>query len=160
MAQSVIQGRSFDFAVRIVKLARYLRHERKEFELSSQLLRAGTSIGANINEALGGCSRKDFAFRMSIAAKEARETEVLAAAIGGIGDLFAFAACAVAFRMRPDYQDVVQYRDDHTARGQETTIAGVGMSGRQRNRCCSARRSVTQAFQLMTQHSTLITHNS
>ncbi|MBX7244004.1 MAG: four helix bundle protein [Candidatus Sumerlaeaceae bacterium] len=74
MPDSLVKDRSFKFAVRIVKLARHLRDDKREYDLASQILRAGTSIGANINEALGGQSDKDFASKMSIAAKEARET--------------------------------------------------------------------------------------
>ena len=71
---NVIQSRSFDFAVRIVRLYKYLTQEKKEFVLSKQILRSGTSIGANIEEAIGGQSKKDFYAKMTIAYKEARET--------------------------------------------------------------------------------------
>lgn len=67
--------RAFLFAVRIVKTVKTLQAEHKEYVLSRQLLRSGTSIGANIEEALAGQSRRDFAAKMSIASKEARETE-------------------------------------------------------------------------------------
>ena len=72
---SVIREKSFDFAVRIVRLYQYQCHEHKEYVLSKQLLRAGTSIGANVNEAKHGQSRKDFLSKMNIALKEAVETE-------------------------------------------------------------------------------------
>ncbi|MBI4002557.1 MAG: four helix bundle protein [Nitrospira defluvii] len=72
--KNVIQDKSFAFAVRIVAFCRNLQMEQKEFVLSKQLLRSGTSIGANVEEAIGAQSRKDFAAKMSIAAKEARET--------------------------------------------------------------------------------------
>jgi len=62
------------FALRIVSLYRYLCDEKKEFVLSKQLVRGGTSIGANVEEAIGGQSYKDFLSKMSIAYKEARET--------------------------------------------------------------------------------------
>lgn len=70
-----IQRRSFEFAVRVIKLCQYL-DERSSVErtLARQLLRAGTSIGANIEEAQGGQRRADFISKMSIALKEARET--------------------------------------------------------------------------------------
>lgn len=62
------------FAIRIVRLYQYLCTEKKEFHLSLQILRSGTSIGANIEEALGGQSRKDFIAKLHISYKEARET--------------------------------------------------------------------------------------
>lgn len=71
---NIIQDKSFAFAIRIVNLYRYLYSEKKEFVLSKQLLRSGTSIGANIEEAIGGQSEKDFLSRISIAYKETRET--------------------------------------------------------------------------------------
>jgi four helix bundle protein len=74
MAESIIQGKSFDFAVRIVRLYRYLC-DNKEYVISKQMLRSGTSIGANVSEALRGVSRRDFGNKMAIALKEANETE-------------------------------------------------------------------------------------
>jgi len=71
---NIIQEKSFAFALRIVKLYKYLSTEKKEFVLSKQLLRSGTSIGANVEEAIGGQSNKDFVSKLSIAYKEARET--------------------------------------------------------------------------------------
>lgn len=71
---NILQQKSFDFAIRIVNLYRYLKEEKKEYILSKQLLRAGTSIGANVEEAIGGQSEKDFFSKLSIAYKEARET--------------------------------------------------------------------------------------
>jgi four helix bundle protein len=73
-AVNCIQGKSFDFAVRIIRLYKYLAKEQKEYVLSKQLLRSGTSIGANVNEAQAGQSRADFVSKMCIASKEARET--------------------------------------------------------------------------------------
>ncbi|MEJ2468359.1 MAG: four helix bundle protein [Campylobacterales bacterium] len=66
---------SFAFAVRIVNLYRYLSEQKNEYVLSKQLLRSGTSIGANVNEAQDAQSKKDFVSKMSIALKEARETK-------------------------------------------------------------------------------------
>ncbi|CAA6679007.1 MULTISPECIES: four helix bundle protein [unclassified Lentimonas] len=66
--------KSYAFALRIVKLRRYLREEKSEYDISKQILRSGTSIGANVEEALGGHSRKDFKHKLSISYKEARET--------------------------------------------------------------------------------------
>ncbi len=72
---NIIQKKTFDFALRIIKLYKYLSIEKKEFVLSKQLLRSGTSIGANIEEAIGGQSEKDFFAKISISYKEARETK-------------------------------------------------------------------------------------
>jgi len=72
--ENVIQIKSYAFAVRIVRLYQHLSVEKKEYVLSKQILRCGTSIGANVEEAIGGQSRADFVSKMSIAYKEARET--------------------------------------------------------------------------------------
>lgn len=74
MKENVIQIKSYAFAVRIVKVYKHLCDDKKEYVLSKQLLRAGTSIGANIEEAIGGQSEKDFFAKLTIAYKEARET--------------------------------------------------------------------------------------
>ncbi|WP_064966161.1 four helix bundle protein [Tenacibaculum ovolyticum] len=71
---NIIQTKSYNFAVRIVRLYKHLSQEKKEFVLSKQLLRSGTSIGANVEEAIGGQSRKDFFAKLTIAYKEARES--------------------------------------------------------------------------------------
>ena len=68
-------NKSKDFALRIIKLYKYLSDNKKEFVLSKQILRAGTSIGANIKEAQSAQSRKDFKSKIYIAYKEANETE-------------------------------------------------------------------------------------
>jgi four helix bundle protein len=73
MAESIVKQKSYDFAVKIIKLCTILR-KQKHFEISSQLIRSGTSIGANVEEALAGQSRKDFFAKMSVASKDARET--------------------------------------------------------------------------------------
>ena len=75
MGKSIVKDKSFDFAVRIVKLCRYLREEKKEFILSKQLVRSGTSIGANISETQRGQTKPDFYAKIAIALKEASETE-------------------------------------------------------------------------------------
>ena len=75
MKDSIIQSKSKSFAVRIVRLCQYLRNERREFVLSKQLLRCGTSIGANVHEAKYAQSTDDFISKNSIALKEASETE-------------------------------------------------------------------------------------
>jgi len=74
MKESIIQKKSYIFAVRIIRLYQYLVKTFKEYELSKQILRSGTSIGSNVEEAEGGQSGKDFISKMSIAYKEARET--------------------------------------------------------------------------------------
>lgn len=73
--ETIIKPKSEDFALRIVKLFRVLTNERKEYVLSKQLLRSGTSIGANITEAQYAQSRPDFISKMNIALKEAAESE-------------------------------------------------------------------------------------
>ena len=74
MGKSLIQEKSFAFALEVIELYKRLSSER-EFVLSKQLLRSGTSIGANVEEATAAQSRKDFLSKMSIASKEARETQ-------------------------------------------------------------------------------------
>lgn len=71
---NIIQHKLFAFAIRIVNLYKYLTTEKKEFVLSKQLLRSGTSVVANIEESIGGQSDSDFLSKISIAYKEARES--------------------------------------------------------------------------------------
>jgi len=71
---NILQEKSFAFAIRIINLYKYLCDEKKEFVLSKQILRCGTSIGANVEEAIGGQSDRDFLSKLSISYKEARET--------------------------------------------------------------------------------------
>ena len=71
---NVVQIKSYAFAVRIIKVFKFLSEQKKEFILSKQLLRCGTSIGANIEEAIEGQSGKDFFAKLTISYKEARET--------------------------------------------------------------------------------------
>ena len=73
VAESIVQRKSFAFAIEIIQLYQQMCNEH-EYVLSKQLLRSGTSIGANVEEATGGQSRKDFLAKMLIALKEARET--------------------------------------------------------------------------------------
>ena len=73
--KNAILDKSFQFSIRIVKLYKYSVKGHKEFVLSKLLLRAGTSIGANINEAQAAQSKADFIAKMSIASKEAREAQ-------------------------------------------------------------------------------------
>ena len=71
---NIVLDKSKAFAIRIVKLYKYLNEDKKEYILSKQVLRSGTSIGANITEAECGFSEKDFLFKMQIAYKECSET--------------------------------------------------------------------------------------
>ena len=70
---SILKVKSFDFAVRIIKLYKFLKKQHSEYELSNQLLRSGTSVGALIREAEHAESRKDFSHKLSISLKEANE---------------------------------------------------------------------------------------
>lgn len=72
---NIVREKAFEFAVRIVKLNKFLVKEKTEFVLSKQILRSGTSVGANIEEADNAISKKDFSSRISIAYKEAKETK-------------------------------------------------------------------------------------
>lgn len=74
MKENILQKKSYLFALRIIKLYKFLTEEKKEFILSKQVMRSGTSIGANIAESVWGASRKDFLSKITIAYKEARET--------------------------------------------------------------------------------------
>lgn len=73
--KNIIKDKSFNFAIRIIKLYQYLINEKKEYVLSKQILRSGTSIGANISEAQQGQSKKDFLMKMNISLKECSETK-------------------------------------------------------------------------------------
>ena len=75
MKENICVDKSFNFAVRIVNLSKYLKSKKKEYVLSKQLLRCGTSIGANVSEAQRGQSKADFTAKMAIALKESYETE-------------------------------------------------------------------------------------
>lgn len=72
---NVILAKSKTFAIRIVKLYQYLCTVKSEYVLSKQLLRSGTSVGANIKKAIRGYSKSEFAFKMNISLKEISETE-------------------------------------------------------------------------------------
>ena len=72
---NVIENKSFQFAIRIVRLYKFLCEEKKEYILSKQLLRAGTSIGANVTESQQAQSKPDFVSKISISLKEASETK-------------------------------------------------------------------------------------
>jgi len=72
--RNIIKEKSFEFAVDIIKVYKYLVNEKKEFVLSKQLLRSGTSIGANAREAVNAESKNDFTYKLSIAQKETDES--------------------------------------------------------------------------------------
>lgn len=74
MKESILRDKSKAFAIRIIKLYKFLLEEKKEFVISKQILRCGTSIGANFAEAIYGVSEADFMNKLSIAQKEASET--------------------------------------------------------------------------------------
>ena len=70
---NVVEEKSFEFAVKVIETAKAMRRVHKEYELTSQFVRSGTSVGANVCEAVKAQSRKDFISKMSIASKEANE---------------------------------------------------------------------------------------
>lgn len=75
MKESLLKEKSYPFALRIVKLYKYLCEEKKEYVLSKQVLRSGTSVGANIREAQDAPSKADFLNKLNVSLKEVRETE-------------------------------------------------------------------------------------
>jgi len=75
MKENIIKNKSFDFALRIVKLSKHLTETKREFVLSKQLLRSGTAIGALIRESEQAESKADFIHKLSISLKEANETD-------------------------------------------------------------------------------------
>ena len=74
MSESIVKSKSFDFAIKIVNTYKSLIFEKKEFVISKQFLRSGTSIGANTREAINGQSKADFIHKLAIAQKECDET--------------------------------------------------------------------------------------
>ncbi len=75
MKENIVQIKSYAFAIKIVNIFKKLQTDKREYILSKQLLRSATSVGANIEEAIDGQSRKDFYAKLTIAYKEARETK-------------------------------------------------------------------------------------
>lgn len=73
--ENIILSKSFDFAVKVVLLCKRIRTEHREFDLTCQRLRSASSVGFNAEEAMGGVSRKDFALKLGISYKEARESK-------------------------------------------------------------------------------------
>ncbi|MGI8884200.1 MAG: four helix bundle protein [Pyrinomonadaceae bacterium] len=74
MKENVLREKSYKFALRMIKLFKFMNQEHKEYVLSKQILRSGTSIGANIEESIHAQSKTDFIHKLSIAQKEASET--------------------------------------------------------------------------------------
>ncbi len=72
---NIILKKSYDFAVRCVNLYKYLCNEKHDFVIGKQLMRSGTSVGANVKEAIRGASKADFIAKLNIALKEASESE-------------------------------------------------------------------------------------
>ncbi|MGN0553817.1 MAG: four helix bundle protein [Oscillospiraceae bacterium] len=85
MTENVIVDKSKAFALRIIKMYKFLLNEKKEYILSKQVLKSGTSIGANVKEAIRGQSKADFYSKMNIALKEASETEYWLELLGESG---------------------------------------------------------------------------
>jgi four helix bundle protein len=74
MKENLINKKTYDFSLKIIKLNQFLTNEKKEYVMSKQILKSGTSIGANIEESTGSQSKRDFLSKISISYKEARET--------------------------------------------------------------------------------------
>lgn len=74
MKENILGDKTYAFGLRIVKLYQYLKSDKVDMGLCSQVLRSGTSIGANVEEAIGGSTKKDFKHKLEIAYREARET--------------------------------------------------------------------------------------
>ena len=85
--ENVVEDKSFEFAVRMVKAYQYLADKKREFVLSKQMLRSGTSIGANVSESTGAISKADFSNKISIAYKECLETKYWIKLLGRTGFL-------------------------------------------------------------------------
>ncbi len=75
MKENLVKNKSFDFSIRVIKLYKFLAEDKREYVLSKQVLRSGTAIGALIRESEFAESKKDFIHKLSIALKEANETE-------------------------------------------------------------------------------------
>jgi four helix bundle protein len=87
LKENPLQNKSYDFALQIVNLSKQLIKENREYVLSKQVLRSGTSVGANIVEANGAISKADFSAKMSIAYKECLETKYWLSLLKDSGDL-------------------------------------------------------------------------
>ena len=84
---NVIQTKSYEFALEIVRVCQWLANERKERVISQKLIRSGTSIGANVEEAIGAQSKRDFYSKLRISYKEARETHYWLRLLRDVGHL-------------------------------------------------------------------------
>jgi four helix bundle protein len=84
---SIIQQKSFDFSIRVIKMYQWLCDKHKIYSLADQFLRSGTSIGANVEEATGSISKREFAMKIGISYKEARETRYWIRLFGSTGYL-------------------------------------------------------------------------
>lgn len=104
MKDNLVQVKTYDFALRAVRCCQYLKKDCKEHVLSRQLLRSGTSVGANVEEAIGARSRRDFIAKLSISYKEARETHYWLRLLGG-RNYGTEAASVYARRLRRSAQD-------------------------------------------------------
>ena len=87
MTKSILKDKSYLFAIRVVKLYQFLCNEKNEFVMSKQILRSGTAIGALVREAEFGQSKADFISKMSIALKEANETDYWLNLLKDTGDI-------------------------------------------------------------------------
>jgi four helix bundle protein len=84
---SIIQQKSFEFSIRVIKMYQWLCEKHKIYSLADQFLRSGTSIGANVEEATGSLSKREFAMKIGISYKEARETRYWIRLFGATGYL-------------------------------------------------------------------------
>src|SRR5690242_18971527 len=87
MRENILKTKCYSFAIRIVTLSQYLQNDKKEFILSKQILRSGTAVGSLIRQAEYGQSKADFIHKLSIALKEANETEYWITILKDIGSL-------------------------------------------------------------------------
>lgn len=85
--ESIIQVKSFNFSIRIIRMYQWLCKEHRIYSLADQVLRSGTGIGANVEEATGGLTKKEFTAKIGIAYKEARETRYWLRLLGATGYL-------------------------------------------------------------------------
>jgi four helix bundle protein len=122
---NVVQERSYAFAISIVRLSRSLKHAR-EYELASQVLRSGTSIGANVEEAQAAQSKADFVAKMAIACKEARETSYW---LRLIGDADAASPSAIT-PLITEATTLIRLLTSIVKSGQESLRSGATRSGR------------------------------
>ena len=104
MKENIVKDKSFVFALRVIKLSRFLMNERKEFVLSKQVLRSGTAVGALICEAEHAQSTADFINKMNIALKEANETDYWIELLYHSNDIDSNAYDSI----KPDIQELIR----------------------------------------------------